>query len=187
VNGFHVHEQLTRETSPWSMHARVRVLLWEFCWWALCSWTPKPLNRWRIFWVGAFGATIEGRPFVHGRASIVRPWNLTMRERSCIGEGAVAYCLDRIELGANSTIAQGAYLCTGTHDFDQANAPLKTAAISIGAEAFIGLRAIVLPGVIVAAGTLVGAGAVVTRDTEVWTVYGGNPARPIGVRRQPSR
>jgi putative colanic acid biosynthesis acetyltransferase WcaF len=106
-----------------------------------------------------------------------------MQERSCIGDGAVVYCLDRIDLGVNATLAQESYLCTGTHDFDDPNAPLKTAAISIGSDTFIGLRAIVLPGVVVAPGTLVGAGAVVTRDTEPWSVCGGNPARKIGVRR----
>ena len=183
MNRFHIHDQTTRESSPWSIGTRVRVLLWELCWALLCAWTPKPLNRWRLFWARRFGATIEGAPFIHGRASIIRPWNLTMHARSCIGDGAVVYCLDRIELGANCTIAQQAYLCTGTHAFDEPHAPLKTAAISIGAEAFVGLRAIVLPGVMVATGGLIGAGAVVTRDTEPWGVYGGNPARRIGSRR----
>lgn len=180
---FRVHEQVDRESSPWPLWVRVRVLLWQACWALFCAWTPKPLNRWRLFWAKCFGATIEGVPFIHGRAQIVRPWNLTMRERSCIGEGAVAYCLDRIEMGLNSTLAQGAYICTGTHDFDDPNAPLKTASITIGADAFIGLRAIVLPGVTIGIGSLIGAGAVVTRDTDPWGVYGGNPARRIGDRR----
>jgi putative colanic acid biosynthesis acetyltransferase WcaF len=184
MNTFQVHDQATRESSPWSFGMRVRVLLWELCWTVFCSWTPKPLNRWRLFWLRAFGARLRGVPFVHARASIIRPWNLTMHERSCIGDGAVAYCLDRIELGINATLAQESYICTGTHDFDDPRAPLKTAPISIGADAFIGLRAIVLPGVVVGAGGLIGAGAVVTRDTDEWTVYGGNPARRIGTRRR---
>jgi putative colanic acid biosynthesis acetyltransferase WcaF len=129
---------------------------------------------------------VFGAPFVHGRASIIRPWNLTLHDRSCLGDGAVAYCLDRIELGVGSTVAQAAYLCTGTHEFNNPHFPLKTAAISVGAYAFIGLRAIVLPGVVVGAGSVVGAGAVLTRDTEGWGIYGGNPARKIGVRQQAS-
>ena len=187
MNAFHVHDQSSAYASPWSFGVRVKVLLWEICWSLLCSWTPKPFNAWRLFWIRRFGATVQGAPFVHGRATIVRPWNLILRERACLGDGAVAYCLDRIELGAGATLAQGAYLCTGTHDFDQPHAPLKTAAILVGPDAFVGLRAIVLPGVSIGAGSIVGAGAVVTRDTERNGVYGGNPARKIGRRSSSAR
>lgn len=186
MNAFHVHDQASAYASPWSLKIRVKVLLWEACWAAFCGWTPKPLNAWRLFWLRSFGATVHGAPFVHGRASIIRPWNLTLHERSCLGDGAVAYCLDEVELGPGATLAQGAYLCTGTHDFDHPNTPLKTAAISVGAHAFIGLRAIVLPGVSVGTGAIVGAGAVATRDVADWTIVGGNPAKPIGVRRRPA-
>lgn len=184
MSDFRVHEQASAYVSPWSLGVRVKVLLWEICWGLFCGWTPKPFNAWRLFWLRCFGARIEGAPFVHGRASIIRPWNLALRRRSCIGDGAVAYCLDRIELGEGSTIAQGAYLCTGTHAFDLPHTPLKTAPILVGAHAFVGLRAIVLPGVHVGAGCVVGAGAVLTRDSEPWSIYGGNPARRIGTRRE---
>lgn len=184
MNGFQVHEQASAYASPWSLGVRVKVLLWELCWAVFCRWTPKPFNAWRLFWLRRFGAAVHGAPFVHGRASVIRPWNLTLHERSCLGDGAVAYCLARIELGTGSTVAQGAYLCTGTHDFDQPHTPLKTAAIMVGAQAFVGLRAIVLPGVSIGVGAVIGAGAVVTKDAEEWCVFGGNPARRIGVRRR---
>jgi maltose O-acetyltransferase len=48
--------------------------------------------------------------------------------------------------------------------------------------AWIGERAIVLPGRRVGKGAIVGAGAVVTRDVEPYSIVGGNPARPIGHR-----
>ena len=182
MNPYHVHDQASAYVSPWSVATRVKVLLWEVSWKLLCGWTPKPFNAWRLFWLRRFGATIHGAPFVHGRASIIRPWNLTLHERSCLGDGAVAYCLDRIELAVGATVAQHAYLCTGTHDFNQASTPLKTAAIFVGADAFVGLRAIVLPGVILGAGSIVGAGAIVSRSTEERGIYGGNPAKKIGVR-----
>lgn len=183
MNPFRTHVQASPYDSPWGLAPRVKVLLWEICWALLCRWTPKPFNPWRLLWLRAFGARVDGVAFVHGRAVVVRPWNLTLRSRACLGDGAVAYCLDRIELGAGSTIAQGAYLCTGTHDFDDPNAPLRTSPVTIGAAAFVGLRAIVLPGVEVATGSLIGAGAVLARDTEAWAVYAGNPARKIGVRK----
>ena len=183
MNEFRVYAQESAYASPWPLSVRIKLLLWEVCWAILCSWTPKPLNRWRLFWVRAFGASMTGTPFIHGRASIIRPWNLTIHDRACLGDGAVAYCLDSIVMHEGSTVAQGGYLCTGTHDFDQPHAPLKTAAISVGHGAFIGLRAIVMPGVNIGPSSIIGAGAVVTRDTAEAGIYGGNPARRIGTRQ----
>jgi len=43
---------------------------------------------------------------------------------------------------------------------------------------------IVFPGVRLAEGSVVGAGSVVTKSTKPWTVYAGNPARPIRERKK---
>jgi maltose O-acetyltransferase len=51
--------------------------------------------------------------------------------------------------------------------------------------AWIGHRAIILPGRRVGTGAIVGAGAVVTRDVPPYEIVGGNPARPIGKRSRP--
>lgn len=177
MNPFRVHEQEDAYASPWGLGSRLKLQFWELCWALCCRWTPKPMNAWRVMWLRWFGATIEGAPFVHSRASIIRPWNLHMHHRACLGDGAVAYCLDRIEIGPRATVAQGAYLCTGTHEFDDPRLPLKTAPIIVEADAFVGLRAIVLPGVTIGIGAIVGAGAVLSRDAQPWSIYVGVPAR----------
>jgi len=56
--------------------------------------------------------------------------------------------------------------------------------VTCGYLAWIGERAIILPGRRVGRGAIVGAGSVVTRDVEPFSIVGGNPARPIG-RREP--
>jgi len=86
-------EQTAAQESPWSVENRALRLLWEFCWFFFCRWTPKPANPWRIFWLDVFGATIEGKPFVHQRARIEIPWHLTLRDRACLGDRANAYSL----------------------------------------------------------------------------------------------
>jgi acetyltransferase-like isoleucine patch superfamily enzyme len=48
--------------------------------------------------------------------------------------------------------------------------------------ATIGANAVVLCGVTVGEGAVVGANAVITKDCEPWTVYLGNPARPVAKR-----
>lgn len=163
--------------SPWSMNQRVLRILWELCWFVFCSWTPKPLNEWRLFWLRVFDAKIHGTPFVHQRARIAIPWNLTLRDGACLGDRANAYTLGEIEIHEQAIVAQEAYLCTGTHQFDDPALPLQTAKISIGPRAFIGARAFLMPGVTIGAGAIVGACSVVTRDVPENAVVAGNPAK----------
>jgi putative colanic acid biosynthesis acetyltransferase WcaF len=153
------------------------MLLWECCWTFLCSWTPKPLNRWRLFLLRLFGATLHGTPFVHQRARITMPWNLILHHRACLGDRANAYSLDRIEIGEGATVAQEAYLCTGTHDFTDSALSLVTRPIVIGRGAFIGARSFLMPGVTIGQAAIVGACSVVTRDVPPGLRVAGNPCR----------
>jgi len=50
--------------------------------------------------------------------------------------------------------------------------------------AWVGAGAIVLPGIVMTEGSVLGAGAVLTKDTEPWTVYIGNPAKPFKLRNK---
>lgn len=174
--------QASQFDSPWSMSDRVRRALWEFCWFVLCSWTPKPANPWRLFWLGVFEAKIHGTPFVHQRARIAIPWNLTLHDRACLGERANAYSLGEIEIGPRAVVAQEAYLSTGTHDFSQPTMPLTVGKITIGEDAFVGARAFVMPGVTIGARAIVGAGSVVTHDVPENVIAAGNPCRVLRPR-----
>jgi len=165
--------------SPWSFRERAGMMLWRLCWAFFCAWTPKHLNGWRVGWLRLFGATIHGQPFVHQRARIAIPWNLALHHHSCLGDRANAYSLGEIEIHEEATVAQEAYLCTGTHQFDSPNRELQTAKITIGPGAFICARAFLLPGVTIGARAIVGACAVVTRDVAEDTVVAGNPAVPV--------
>ncbi len=173
------YRQSSPYISPWSLSKRIRILLWEFSWPLFCRWTPKPFNGWRLMWLRMFGAKIQGSPFVHQRARVTHPWNLTLRDRACLGDDAHAYALGPIDLGEGCTIAQEAYLCTGTHDFSAPELPLQISPIVIGARAFVGMRAIILLGVTLGEGSVVGAGAVVARNVPPGETVAGNPARPI--------
>ena len=176
------HRQASAYHSPWSLRSRLALLAWNTAWALGCSWTPKPLNPWRLLVLRAFGATLRGTPFVHGRARIQQPWRLTMHDRACLGDRSAAYTLDRIEIGEGATIAQEAYLCCGTHDFADPAIPLQTAPIRVGRNVFVGARAFVMPGVELGDDAVVGACAVVTASVAPGAVVAGNPARRIGTR-----
>mgnify|MGYP003683529013 CR=1 FL=1 len=46
----------------------------------------------------------------------------------------------------------------------------------------VGTNAVIFPGVELKEGTVIGAGSVVRNSTEPWTIYAGNPAKPIKKR-----
>lgn len=161
------------------------MVCWEYCWLLFCMWTPKPLNPWRLFWLRLFGAKIIGSPFVHQRARIQIPWNLTLHDRACLGDRANAYSLGEIEIHARAIIAQEAYLCTGTHALDDPAFPLQIAKITVGEDAFVAARAFIMPGIRIGARAVVGACAVVTRDVAEDSIVAGNPAALIR-RREPA-
>ena len=175
-------DQTTAFDSPWSGRQRAMQTLWEFSWFIFCQWTPKPLNPWRLFWLRVFEAKIEGTPFVHGRARIAIPWHLILRDRACLGDRANAYSLGEIEIGERATVAQEAYLDTASHDFSQPGIPVTTAKITIGADAFVGARAFVLPGVTIGERSVIGACSVVTESVPPDVIAAGNPCQVLRPR-----
>lgn len=171
--------QSHRGSSPWTLGYRIKLLLWEYVWSLLCKWTPKPFNPWRLFVLRIFGCSIIGTPFVHQRARIDHPWNLTLHHLASIGDRTHLYCLAEIVVEKGAIVAQEVYICTGTHDFSDPIRPLQTAPVSIGLDSFIGARAFILPGVNVGTGAIIGACSVVTRSVKPYTSVAGNPAKDI--------
>jgi putative colanic acid biosynthesis acetyltransferase WcaF len=129
-----------------------------------------------------FGANLSGIPFIHSTARIQIPWNLTMKHRACLGECANAYSLGKIDIQEGATIAQEVYLCTGTHDFNDPSLQLITKPITVGKNAFIGARAMILPGTRIGDRAIVGAMSVVSKDVPDHQIVAGNPANKIGER-----
>jgi len=172
-------------TSPWSRAERLRMALWRCAWLLLFRPTPKPMNAWRVRLLKLFGARISGRPYLSSSAIIRIPWQLTMEDKSTLGEHAEVYNLGHVTLRERATVAQHAYVCGGTHDLEHPDLPLMVGDIEIGADVFIGVRALILPGVLIGAGAVIGGGSVVTRDVPEWTIGAGNPWRPIRARNRP--
>lgn len=174
--------QKDKDASSWSLREAVFVRLWELLWYLLLRWTPKKLNFVRILALRLFGAKISGHVFVFPSARIYAPFNLEMHAGSCIGPMTNIYNLGKFTLGERAVISQEAMICGGTHDLTSPRMPLMIGDIDIGADVFVGARALILPGVRVAEGGVIGAGAVVTKDVAAWTMVGGNPAKELGRR-----
>ena len=83
-----------------------------------------------------------------------------------------------------ATVAQEVYLCTGSHDFESTDMQLLTQSITIEKNAFIGVRAMILPGVKIGKNAIVGAQAVVSKNVPENEIFAGNPARKISIRKK---
>jgi maltose O-acetyltransferase len=113
--------------------------------------------------------------------------NVWIGDRSGFGRGTRIY--GGLVVGDEVMVAPGVSFLSENHRFDGLDEPIgwqgKTELQPPRLEdgAWIGLRAIILPGRVVGAGAIVGAGAVVTKDVPPFAIVGGNPARVIGSRR----
>jgi acetyltransferase-like isoleucine patch superfamily enzyme len=56
--------------------------------------------------------------------------------------------------------------------------------VQIGRHSILGTNSIIFPGVTIAEGTATGAAAVVTKSTDEWSIYYGNPAKKIKGRKK---
>lgn len=75
-------------------------------------------------------------------------------------------------------LAPGVSLLTANHDLKD-HWVIKCSPIHIKKNAWIGAKAIILPGVVIGENSVVAAGAVVTKDVADNTIVAGNPAKII--------
>jgi putative colanic acid biosynthesis acetyltransferase WcaF len=120
------------------------------------------------------------------------PWKLKMGNHCWLGEDSWIDNIAPVILGDNVCISQGAYLCTGSHDWRDPAFGLIALPISIEDGAWVAARASVAPGVVIGRCAVVGFGAVVTRDIPSREIHSGNPAvlvrfREIAAGKDPVR
>jgi maltose O-acetyltransferase len=98
--------------------------------------------------------------------------------------------LDNVIIGENVMIARDTIVLGKMHGFDDIEIPMniqKNVVIRptiIEDDVWIGVRTIVLPGKRIAKGCIIGAGSVVTKDTDLYGVYAGVPARLVKFRNR---
>jgi putative colanic acid biosynthesis acetyltransferase WcaF len=128
-----------------------------------------------------FGAKVDKQACVYNSSKIFAPWNLVIG-RACIGPNTELYCKDKIVIGDDVVISQGAKIYTASHDISNLMLPLKTKSVILNNNVWIAADAFVGMGVTIGEGAVVGARACVFKNVEPWIVVGGNPAKFIKKR-----
>jgi maltose O-acetyltransferase len=128
--------------------------------------------------------------FAHvGAEAVVRPpfycdygCNISLGRAAFLNFGCVVLDVAPVVIGEMAQIGPGVQILAADHPRDPAlrRRRLELArSVRIGANAWIGAGALVLPGVTIGEDAIIGAGAVVTRDVPPGATVAGNPARPL--------
>jgi len=142
----------------------------------------NPFSNLKVLLLKLFGAKIGKSIVLKPSINIKYPWNIEISDHSWIGDGVWLDSLEKIKIGSNVCISQGAYLCTGNHDYTKEAFDLIVKPIVIEDGVWVGAKAVICPGVTLKSHSVITAGSVVTADTEPYTIYQGNPAKPIRIR-----
>ena len=141
-----------------------------------------PFMGFKVLLLRLFGSKIGKHICLKPCVLIKSPWNLTIGNNCWIGEKVWIDNLDKVYIGNNVCISQGALLLTGNHDYTISSMPYRNAPITIEDGAWIGGRAVVCSGVTVHNNAILTVGSVATRNIEANGIYQGNPAAKIRER-----
>lgn len=129
-----------------------------------------------------FGAKIGKGVVLSKKVNIKYPWKLVIKDSAWIGEEVWIDNLDKVVIGKNVCISQGAMLLCGNHNYKSKTFDLITRPITIEDGAWIGAKSVVCPGVKVNKNAILTVSSIATNDLEENYIYQGNPAARIKIR-----
>ena len=141
--------------------------------------TSYGLKRWVL---RRFGARVGRGVLIKPNVHVKYPWHLEVGDNVWIGERAWIDNFVSVRIGSNAVVSQGAYLCTGNHDWSDPGMGLMVKPITIEQGAWVGAFARIGPGVTVGANAIVTLGSVLLKNAQPNGIYTGNPAMVVGER-----
>jgi len=129
-----------------------------------------------------FGARIGSGVILKPGVHVKYPWRLHVGDNCWLGERCWIDNMEDVTLGDNVVVSQGAYLCTGNHDWSDPGMGLTPQPIVVENGAWVGAFARVAPGRRIGEESILVLGAVALQDTEPRGIYAGNPAELVRER-----
>lgn len=162
---------------------RLIQLIWIFCNALFLKNSWFVFMGFKVFLLRFFGAEIGQGIVIKPNVNIKFPWKLVMGNDVWIGEGVWIDNLDKVTIGNDVCISQGALLLTGNHDYKSSSFDYKNEPICIGNGVWIGAKSVVCPGIICENESILTVGSVATKNLESFGIYQGNPALWIRQRK----
>lgn len=167
-------------------HQPGRSWLWGVAWYVVSMLLFEsgffPFSRAKRQILRFFGAEVGFGCVIKPNIRIKYPWRLRIGTNVWLGQSVWIDNIADVSIASHSCVSQGAYLCTGSHDYTSPSFDLITGEIHLQDGTWVGARAVILPAVNIGSHAVVAAGSVVARDVPAWTMVGGSPARAIKPR-----
>lgn len=155
---------------------------WFFAGLPLLRCSILPFSSVRRFLLRLFGAHIGVGVVIKPGVRVKYPWLFAVGDHTWLGEDCWVDNLVQVTVGKNACLSQGAYLCTGNHDWSDIHFGLIVKPIAIHDGAWVGAHAIVAPGVTLGQCSILTAGSVASSDIPPFHIYTGNPAKLSRIR-----
>ncbi len=139
------------------------------------AWIPS--SSLRVSLLRLFGARIGAGVVIKPSVDVKYPWHLVIGNDCWIGERCWIDNLTTVRLGNDVCVSQGAYLCTGNHNWSDPAFGLMIAPIQLGDGSWAGAKCMLTPGVVLGEGAIAAAGSVLSGAVPPFEIYAGNPAR----------
>lgn len=144
------------------------------------AWIPS--SALRVTLLRLFGAQVGRGVTVKPSVEVKYPWHLVVGDHCWIGEHVWIDNLTTVRLESNVCLSQGAYLCTGNHDWTDPHFGLLIAPVHLAEGSWAGAKSILAPGTVLGRGSVAAAGAVVSGTVPDFEIHAGNPARFVRQR-----
>lgn len=130
----------------------------------------------RVFLLRLFGAKVGVDVYIKPGVRVKFPWYLSIGDHCWIGEDVWIDNLAEVSIASHVCVSQGAYLCTGNHDWSMPNMRLFSKPIRLETGCWVGARSVICPGVRIAEGAILSVGSIATKDLPSYEIHAGNPA-----------
>ena len=157
-----------------------RSALWRAAWFFVGSPLFRshlvPISAVRVALLRLFGAKVGSRVVIRQDVTVKYPWHLVIGDDCWIGERVWIDCLTTVRIGNDVCISQGAYLCTGNHNWSDPGFGLMIAPIQLNHSSWVGAMCVLTPGAVLGSGAIAAAGSVVSGTIPDLEIHAGNPA-----------
>lgn len=159
--------------------SRLRRAVWLLLGQPVLQSSLLPFSALKVFLLRLFGARIGNRVVIKPGVVVKYPWHLEIGDDCWIGERSWIDNLTTVRIAHDTCISQGAYLCTGNHNWSSVTFDLIVAPIHIEAGVWVGAMSFIGPGSFLGQGSVVCAGGVASGVIAANAIFAGNPAHYV--------